>query len=615
MSEDLYGYYERELIFIRQLSQDFARKYPAAAGRLLLESNRSVDPHVERLIQAFAFVSGRIHHKLDDEFPELTESLLSVLYPHYLAPIPSLAILQFELDPERAELPQGFTIPRQSRVRSQPIGNVPCRFRTGYPVTLWPVRLADARLTKPPYPAGLRPPPRTVAILRLQLECMAGLALADLELERLRFYLSGEKQLVAALYETLFNQVLRVDLRPGDGKADRPTIELRPEEALGQVGFDRDDSLLPYPSQSFPGYRLLTEFFAFPPKFTFLDLCGLDRVCRAGFRETLEVVLFLRSTERNLEQGINAETFRLGCTPIINLFEQTAEPIPLTHARAEYRITPDVANPDGMEVYSVDSVKGLDPSTRLPTEYHPFYSFHHGSSRDEQQAFWHASRRPSLREGDRGTEVFLRLVDLNLDPRLPAESTLVVKTTCTNREHPRKLQKAGERISFTLETVAPLARVVCLRTPTAPLRPPMRRGAQWRLISHLSLNHLSLTDPSEGLQALQEILRLYDFSDPGEEDAAIARNLIEGITSLSSRRVVGWNHAPSAGGFCRGVEVTVEFDEQRYLGTGVMLFASVLERFLGLYATINSFSQLVGKTKGGGVFKTWAPREGEHAML
>ena len=341
----------------------------------MIPTSSSLDP------RPFAFVSGRIHAKLDDEFPELTESLLSVLYPHYLAPIPSLAILQFELDPERAELPQGFTIPRQSRVRSQPIGNVPCRFRTGYPVTLWPVRLAEARLTKPPFPAGLRPPPRTVAILRLQLECMAGLAFADLELERLRFYLSGEKQLVAALYEALFNQVLRVDLRSGDGKADRPAIELKPEEALRQVGFDSDDALLPYPSRSFPGYRLLTEFFAFPQKFTFLDLCGLERACRAGFPGTLEVILFLKSTERNLEQGINAETFRLGCTPIINLFEQTAEPIPLTHARADYRITPDVANPDGMEVYSVDSVRGLDPTTRSPTELtHPFYSFHHGSA-------------------------------------------------------------------------------------------------------------------------------------------------------------------------------------------------------------------------------------------
>jgi type VI secretion system protein ImpG len=220
-----------------------------------------------------------------------------------------------------------------------------------------------------------------------------------------------------------------------------------------------------------------------------------------------------------------------------------------------------------------------------------------------------------VREGDRGTEVYLRLVDLKFDPRLPAEATLVIKTTCTNRDQPRRLQEAGERLAFSLETVAPLSRIRCVVLPTAPLRPALRRGAQWRLVSHLSLNHLSLTDPAEGRQALQEILRLYDYSDPEGSDAATSRQLIEGITSVHSRRVVGWIMFATGGDFCRGVEVTIELDEQNYLGTGVMMFASLLERFLGLYASMNSFTQLVARTQGGGAFKTWAPRAGEHPMI
>src|SRR5439155_13195513 len=133
MSEALYPYYERELLFIRQLAQEFAKQYPAAAGRLLLEPTRSTDPHVERLIESFALLAGRLHHKLDDEFPELTGALLGVLYPHYLAPIPSLAVVQFELDPARGQLPQGFVIDKGSRLYTQPVHNLPCRFRTGYP--------------------------------------------------------------------------------------------------------------------------------------------------------------------------------------------------------------------------------------------------------------------------------------------------------------------------------------------------------------------------------------------------------------------------------------------------------------------------------------------------
>jgi type VI secretion system protein ImpG len=214
--------------------------------------------------------------------------------------------------------------------------------------------------------------------------------------------------------------------------------------------------------------------------------------------------------------------------------------------------------------------------------------------------------------------VYLHLVDLGFNPRLPAASTLVVRTTCVNRDLPSKLQGLGESLPFSLATVAPLARIRCLRSPTPTLRPPLQRGRYWRLISHLSLNHLSLSDAVEGRAALQEILRLYDFSDPKADQqlAAVTRNLIEGITDLRSRRVVGRTGAETASGFCRGIEVTLEFDETKYLGTGAFLFASVLERFLGLYVSINSFSQLVGKLKQEeGPFKQWPPRAGEQQLL
>jgi type VI secretion system protein ImpG len=618
MSETLYPYYERELLFIRQMAQEFARQYPAAANRLLLEPNRSADPHVERLIEAFALVAARIQHKLDDEFPELTEALLSVLYPHYLAPIPSMAIVQFELDPGRAELPRGFLIERHSRLHTPPVDGLPCRYRTTAPVMLWPVALTGARLAPPPFPAALNPPPRTAAVLRLELEVQSQIPLAELALDRLRFYLAGEAPVIASLYELLFNHTTQVAFRPLDKGATQPTIVLTPEEALAQVGFEPDEDLLPYPRQSFRGYRLLTEFFTFPDKFLFVDVRGLQRACRAGYQRRMEVVLFLNRSQANLEQSVDAGTFRLGCTPVVNLFEQTAEPIPLMHTRFEYKVVPDVAHPFGMEVYSIDRVTSADPAAGGTTEYQPFYSFRHGTNRDTQRCFWFASRRPVVNEGGRGTEVSLSLVDLDFNPRQPADAVLVVRTTCTNRNLPVKLQQAGEDLAFELEAAAPLARIRCLRTPTAPLRPPVRRGVHWRLLSHLNLNHLSISDPVEGRAALQEILRLYDFADPesGQQLAAVTQQLIDGILAVSSRRVVGRTGGPVAGGFCRGVEVTVEFDEQKYVGSGLFLFACVLERFLGLYTTINSFSQLVAKTKQReGVLKKWPPRAGERPLL
>ena len=223
-----------------------------------------------------------------------------------------------------------------------------------------------------------------------------------------------------------------------------------------------------------------------------------------------------------------------------------------------------------------------------------------------------------MKEGDDGTDVYLRLVDLNFDPHRPATAALVVHTTCTNRDLPIKLQQSGNSLAFELESAVPLRRIRCLHTPTAPRRPPLRRHAQWRLISHLALNHLSITDPVEGRATLQEILRLYDFSNPqdGQQRDAVNRQIIEGITAVNSQRVVGRTGGPTAGGFCRGVEVTIELDEQKYLGTGAFLFACVLERFLGLYASVNSFTQLVAKMKeGNGVLKKWPPRAGETQIL
>jgi type VI secretion system protein ImpG len=618
MSDTLFPYYERELDFIRRLARDFAKLYPAAASRLLLEENQSTDPHVERLIESFALLSGRVHHKIDDEFPELTHALLGVLYPHYLAPIPSMAMIQFELDPGRAQLPNGFVIERGAKLHTQPVGDLACKFRTAYPVTLWPVDVSGAKFVPPPFPSGLKAPPRTQAALRIQFECQGDLRFHALTLDRLRLYFNGDNQLVTNLYEILFNNTIQVVFRPLERDAAQPPIVLKPEQCLFPVGFERDEGLLPYPNQSFLGYRLLTEFFTFAPKFWFLDLGGFRELARAGYGKKVEAVFFLNRTMQTLEQGVERETFKLGCTPIVNLFEQTAEPVPLTHLRHEYRIVPDVAHQAGMEVYSVDSVTSADPTAAKTTEYQPFYSFRHGRTRDNQQAFWYATRKPSLRENDRGTEVGLHLVDLGFNPKLPAESVLVIRTTCTNRDLPSQLQRAGDELYFELEAAAPLSRIRCLRSPTIPLRPPLRRGAHWRLVSHLTLNHLSITDPLDGKDALQEILKLYDFSDPeaGQQLAAVTRQVIEGILSVGSRRVVGRTGAETASGFCRGIEVTVEFDEQRYVGTGVYLFASVLERFLGLYASINSFSQLVARTKQGeGVLKKWPPRAGELRLL
>ena len=611
MQDELLQYYERELTFFRRMGQEFSKEYPKVAGRLGIEAGKCEDPHVERLIQAFAFMTARIQHKLDDEFPEITNALLSILYPHYLAPLPSMSIVEFVPDPLQGKLTSGYTIDKGTLLYSRPVSGTQCRFRTCYPTTLWPIEVTDARFTPPDQaPKGVK----AATTLRLELTCQGGATFSELPIENLRFYLHGEGHLVHVLYELLLNNSLLlnkqcgVQVRKGENSSGPKPIEL-PPPCIAPVGFGKDEGLLPYPHHAFMGYRLLQEYFSFPQKFFFFDLLGLDRVAKAGFGEKIEVLFFLDQKPR-LEQGIDASVFRLGCSPIINLFEQIAEPIRIDQTQFEYRVIPDVRRQNAMEIYGVNKVTCISPNRENAESVLPFYSVQHGGTENPVDAYWYTKRKPSGKKDDDGTEVYLSLVDLKFNPKLPATDTLTLHVTCTNRDLPGKLPPMSEEGGyFELEGGAPLSRIRYLVKPTKTLRPPSGGANQWRLISHLSLNYLSIAQG--GPEALQEILKLYDFTD-----SAAVRKQISGITNLSSRRVVrrppsmGWN------GFCRGLELSIEIDEDKFVGSGVFLFASVLETFFGLYASTNSFIEIVAKTaQREGTLRRWPPRAGEQILL
>jgi type VI secretion system protein ImpG len=442
-------------------------------------------------------------------------------------------------------------------------------------------------------------------------------------LKQLRFFLHGESQLTYALYELLLNDTSHVQLRPRKDSTELVQVDLS-ASAVRPVGFSADEGMLPYPPRSFLGYRLLQEYFAFAEKFLFFDVGELDRAAKAGFESGLEILIFLKRFPR-LEQPINAGTFRLGCTPIINLFEQIAEPIRLNQVQTEYQVIPDIRRPQCLEVYSIDKVLSTSPQREEAIQFQPFYSLTHGSQQERQTAYWHSVRRPSVQKADPGTEVYLSLVGLDYQPTLPPVETLTIHTTCTNRDLPAKLPFGGDRGDFELEGAAPLSRIRCLTKPTEPIRPPQRHAAQWRLISSLSLNYLSIVEFSR--EALQELLRLYNFAD-----SPVIRQQIAGITSVTSRRVtarsphrVDFNEQGSDdngrclmpwNGFCRGIEVTIEFDETKYVGSGLFVFASVLERFLALYASLNSFTQMVARTQQREeALRQWPPRAGEQILL
>jgi type VI secretion system protein ImpG len=591
--DDLLLYYERELDYLRKSAAQFAEKNPKVASRLVIEPTKCEDPHVERLLEAFAFLAARVHLKMDDDFPEISESLLTVVYPQLVRPLPSMSVIQFQPDQDEGKLTTGLKVTRESTLYSKPVSGVPCTFRTCYDTTLWPINVTAAEWK---VPSKLQPAVKTndsAWAVRIELRCAPDVNFQDLKIDTLRFYLDGESGFVNILYELLFTKVTRMVVRDLTAGSKLMPVIL-PASLIQPVGFADDEGMIPNAPRTFVGHRLLMEYFAFPEKFLFIDLTGLERVWAAGFKNAVELIFLISDLENDeriqrLELEISQKTFRLGCTPIVNLFTQIAEPVQVNQRKYEYPVTPDIRRPQSMEVFSIDEVAGMDTSNQQITTFQPFYSLRHSASKKDQSCYWLAKRRPSTRPNDTGTDVFVSIVDLATRLIDPGASVLSIRTTCTNRDLPSRLPFGNQERDFELESPSGVGRIVALRKPTSTVRPDMGRGALWKLISHLSLNYISLVE--EGKEALQEILRIHDVGR-----TAYSRNVIDSIVRIQSKRHFTRLSSDEGTSFVRGTLVEIEIDENQFAGGGAYLFASVLERFLGISASLNSFTQLVVTT-------------------
>ena len=597
--ESLLRYYTSELSYLRRMGSAFARRYPRIAAQLELSADQSADPHVERLIESVAFLTSRLQRRLDDEFPEITAALLGVLYPHLVNPVPPMAIARFDVDPDQGKLTTGHTIAAGTTVFAQTGSGLACRFRTCYPVNLWPLELVEAGFESPAQFDFLDTKAEVASVLRLRLRAL-GATLEELSLRRLRFYLQGDSQLVSVLYELLFRHNTGVAILPEGG--GRP-VYLPPDSIL-PVGFEPDEEVIPYPAHALPAYRLLQEYFLFPEKFHFFDVDRVD-ACLSG--KTLDLLILLDRPPRD-RLTVDRRTFCLGCTPIVNLFRKTTEPIRIDQRQHEYRLEPDMRRERTHEIHSILSVSASSNAAEETRHLDGFYSFRHRVDGRVQKAFWYARRVPTGREDLPGTDMLLSFADLDFNPQLPPEQVVYAHTLCTNRNFAGQLPSG---VQLQTEDVAPLSRISCLGKPTLPVYPPLGGRTLWYLISNLSLNYLSLSGGPGSLDALREILRLYSFSDQPS-----AYQQVQGIREMSCQRVTRRVGNEPWRGFCQGTEVTLVFDEGLYVGSGAFLLGSVLNRFLPLYASINSFTQLVIRSQQReGEWKRWGPRAGLQEII
>ncbi|RCU52729.1 type VI secretion system baseplate subunit TssF [Corallincola holothuriorum] len=583
MSDQLLKYYNRELSYMRNMGAEFANRYPKVAGRLRMSEEVVEDPHVSRLLEGVSLLTAQVRRKLDDSFPELTDGLLGMLYPDYQAPIPSMSIIQVS---SQNLTDSALKLPAQSVVESRNEGYKNCTFRTCYETDVWPISVADASFINAPFKDPVGPFSKAQSMLRLNVTGeFANVELKEMGIDRLRFHLNGQPQVTLPLYQLIFQSALGIAIKSG---AKGHTRYLQPRH-LKRVGFDSQQAVVPYSKRSFDGYRLLVEQFAFPEKFLFFELDELLPEW-LGDDNKVEITLFFSAPSETLTKQLNKEHVLLGCTPIINLFEQKMETFEVKPARYEYQLTPQYGDADAREVIKIDNVEAFDhQGERLQLK--PFYSESHPRYSNQNDLYWSSRRELVSWAGgftEPGHETYLSVIDPEAQlVELEEEQRLVVDVTatCSNRNLASRLPFGVGQPKLQISAKADLIKSVrCLVPPTKPIRPALGEATRWQLMRNLCLNDFA---DGNSREILVDCLKLYDFTSSPQ-----TASMIDAIHSVEVKPATSRVVSKGRVAFCHGSEVIIEFIEDELSGSQLFFFGSVLSEFFSLFAAVNSFTQL-----------------------
>jgi type VI secretion system protein ImpG len=599
------NYFHRELTYLRHAGSLFASKHPKIAHRLGLNWEESPDPHMERLLESFAFLTARLSQEIDDRLPQISAALLGVLYPQLINPIPAMAIAHFQADPTKGTLTTGYSIPRETPLFTYAEEGVACRFRTAYDITLWPIRVAHVDFVASDTYAISGYGPKAPWYLRLRLQTEEGLQFSDLNLDRLTFHLNGDRLLTFEMYSALFAQNTPHALI----SKDQTTASPLPMPSLSSVGFEENHLILPHPGHAHPAYQLIQEYFHFPEKYLFFTV---ENISTQGAGNEIDLLIAIEDADVVGKIKLHPRNFLLGCTPMVNLFRRTTDPLRLDHRQTDYRLVPDQRRERTTEIYSINRIMATVEDEPDPVEFQPYFSFNHKTGQlrpdTEQASFWLSRRAASLQKDVPGTEMFLTFVDLDFNPNLPSVQTIYGETLCTNRYLAEQMT-AGTLME--IEDRAPIAQIVCLDKPVSQVHSPRDGETLWRMSSHLSVNHLSLTQGEASLNVLKEMLRLYAGPESIYRHGEI--NALQNLTCRTITRRIGdqaWR------GFIPGVEVSLTMNEEELAGSSIFLMSSVLRHFFALQVSLNSFVEVVlHSTRRKGEWMRWQPLPGEQILL
>lgn len=581
MMKKLLSYYQKELSTLHQHGKAFAHLFPKVARRLGFSEGRSEDPHVERLIESFALLTAQIHQRLDDDMHQVTSGLMQTLAPQLLRTFPSACIVQFM--PQRKA--SGMTAKKELAaglgIVSKPIDGQSCRFETLYPLSLWPASLDNVDLALDSN--------QMYWCLQLHFSVWPG---AKVEDGRLRLHLHGSANLVNMLYALISSEVNQLAVIQDQQQSDLPV------RMIGEVGFASGEALYNRDARVAATHSLMHDYLLFPQKFHFIDLPLPENFsAAAGSQFSYKIVFNRCALARQLDSQaamINTSCFRLNCTPAINLYTQRAEPLNLSPEIAEYPVIADVRGQQGVEVWSINQVK-LQRTRDNQTESLHVYSLlglDEAGIDAQNGLFWQQLQRDAIVNGKPRKQCVLAFADRQGDNLQPEGDVALLEVTCHNGSIPTRMANGNPQGDF--EADLPLAGVTinALTRPSEPQSLPGNTPSRWRLISQLTLNHVLLSGP-QGCQVLKETLALYNFTNNSAINRLVTMIASLNVKPVNTRLVAGDPHS-----LARGVEINLTFTAEAQYESEYFLLCLFLDRLLGLYAPVNSFSRLVTQIGG-----------------
>lgn len=603
MLDDLLPYYNQELHSIYEDAANFAKTYPKIAKHLNITHGKIEDPDVALLLEAFAFLTAHIQYKLNDDFPEISEALLSTINDSYLSPVPSCSIIQFNFNHELSDF---YLIPKNTLIETNSDCKEKCKFNTLYPVDLWPIEITNAEINEINFSEFSNYSKDGKGCIKIRMKYINEKNnFCKIPPQKLRFFINAQEQIANIIYKIIFKNTLVIIIK---NPITNQTIVLNPNN-IKAVGFDTEESLLPNNGKITHEHNLIFEYFTFPEKFLFFEVDGLNEVNLTGMQNEIEIMFVFDEINTELIGKINKNTFKLGCAPIINIFKHIAEPVNLNNQKTRYKIIPDTRlDNEQLEMHTVKNVVLLNTSG-MEIAMHPLYNINYTrkSSGVNLNYYWYISRRMNTQQN---FEMYISFADMNYeDPEL-SEGVVYIETLCTNANLPSKLPVGvNTRYLHTVNMQLPLQNIEVLMPFTLSVRPKLRDGARWKIIAHLVTNFLSIGQDDIATDLLKTILIFYNF-----KNTISAKKNIDSILKVNCKKIVTRVIEKLYGAVCQGIEITIELDSEGFVGNEMFIFGNILDMFFAKYVTINSFSRLIFVVNGE-VYNKWPIRLGKKTLL